>query len=279
MTIRTTGRTAGPARGAAVGLVRACHPLPTLAVTILTALIAAAAAAPPGAGLLVVAAVLTGQLVIGWSNDRIDVARDRAAGRADKPLAGGALSTRTVDAAIALAAVLTLVLSLATGWRPGLLHVVAVVGGGLAYNAGLKSTVASWLPYAAAFGALPAVVWLAAAGERPEWWLPAVGALLGIGAHLLNVLPDLDDDARTGVRGLPHVLGARGSRVLAGSVLLAAVVVVALGPDGRVGAADVALLAVGAALAVVAAAAHGRWPFRAALLLAGLVTVSFLLSA
>src|SRR3712207_7375206 len=32
---------------------------------------------------------------------------------------------------------------------------------------------------------------------------------LGVGAHLLNVLPDLEDDAATGVRGLPHVLGPR----------------------------------------------------------------------
>ena len=34
-------------------------------------------------------------------------------------------------------------------------------------------------------------------------WAVAAGACLGVAAHLANVLPDLADDASTGVRGLP----------------------------------------------------------------------------
>ena len=63
--------------------------------------------------------------------------------------------------------------------------------------------------------------------------MAAAGALLGVGAHLVNVLPDLADDAATGVRGLPHRLGARRSSVLAAAVLVGATVVIVVGAPGR----------------------------------------------
>jgi len=37
-------------------------------------------------------AVLLGQLSIGWQNDWTDAERDRAAGRADKPISAGEIS-------------------------------------------------------------------------------------------------------------------------------------------------------------------------------------------
>ena len=48
----------------------------------------------------------------------------------------------------------------------------------------------------------------------PPAWMMATGAVLGVGAHLLNALPDLADDDATGVRGLPQRLGAGRVRVL-----------------------------------------------------------------
>lgn len=48
--------------------------------------------------------------------------------------------------------------SLLCGLGAGLLHLLSGVGAALAYNAKLKSTALSWLPYALAFGSLPAVV-------------------------------------------------------------------------------------------------------------------------
>ena len=45
---------------------------------------------------LLAAALLTGQLSIGWCNDAVDRGRDVAAGRTDKPLAVGTLGVRTV---------------------------------------------------------------------------------------------------------------------------------------------------------------------------------------
>ena len=66
------------------------------------------------------------------------------------------------------------------------------------------------VPYVVCFGLLPVFVVLGCPGTpAPPWWLPVAGGLLGAGAHFANVLPDLDDDAATGVRGLPHRLGAR----------------------------------------------------------------------
>jgi 4-hydroxybenzoate polyprenyltransferase len=139
---------------------------------------------------------------------------------------------------------------------------------GHAYNLGLKATAFSWLPYAVAFGSLPAVVSLAGDGHPwPAWWLMGAGAALGVGAHLLNTLPDLADDARTGVRGLPHRMGEQVSRVAAALVLLTASALAALGPGDPGASTWVALVAV-VVLAVVAGTGRGRWPFRAAIAVA-----------
>jgi 4-hydroxybenzoate polyprenyltransferase len=250
------------------GLVRACHPGPTVAVTTLTALLAVAADAPVAVGALVTSAVLTGQLTIGWSNDLLDAERDRAAGRRDKPVAGGGVPVRVVQGAAGVALLLTVVLSLLCGWSAALAHLVLVVGSGWAYNLGLKGTAWSWLPYAVAFGALPAVVWLAVGVGLPPGWMMLVGALLGVGAHLLNVLPDLADDERTGVRGLPHRLGERRTRLLAPLLLLTGSVVVVLAPAGSPSWGGWGALAASVVLAAVAWRTRGPTPFVAAMALA-----------
>jgi 4-hydroxybenzoate polyprenyltransferase len=103
----------------------------------------------------------------------------------------------------------------------------------LLYDWPLKSTPFSVVPYLVAFGLLPAFVVVALPGHpAPPAWLVAAGALLGGGAHFANVLPDLADDAATGVRGLPHRLGATGSQVAAAVLLLAATLTLVLGPAG-----------------------------------------------
>ena len=103
--------------------------------------------------------------------------------------------------ACAVAVGLCVVLSLACGWAAGLVH-LGCTAAGWAYNLGLKATVWSWAPYAAAFGGLPVFVWLAGDDPGlPPWWLPLAAACLGVGAHLLNVLPDIDDDRPRGCAG------------------------------------------------------------------------------
>ena len=121
-----------------------------------------------------------------------------------------------------------------------------------------------------AFGALAAVPSLALPVVDVPWWQPVVGALLGVGAHLLNVLPDLDDDAATGVAGLPHRLAARvgatGVAALAVVLLLTASgLLLAAVPRGP-GVWVTAVLVVG--LAVLALVSSGRTPFRAAMAIA-----------
>ncbi len=250
--------------GTARGLALATHPGPALAVTGLTALLAAGDRTGLATGSLVTAAVFTGQLGIGWSNDVLDEARDRAAGRSDKPVAAGAVSAATVRVAIAGSLVVCVVLSLACGLMSGLVHLLLGVASGWAYNLWFKRMVLSPLPYAVAFGVLPAVVTLA--GADPSWppvWVMAAGALLGVGAHLLNALPDLADDRAAGVLGLPQRLGDRVVRVLAPVILLTASVVCVLGRGPS--PAGWALLAICVVLAAAAAVGRGRWPFAAAI--------------
>jgi 4-hydroxybenzoate polyprenyltransferase len=254
----------------------ASHPGPTIAVTTLTALLAVSAGHTLGTGALVTGAVLSGQLSIGWSNDLLDAERDREVGRADKPIAGGTVSAHVVRVATSLALLACIGLSLACGLPSAAVHLLLGVAWGWAYNAWFKHTLASPLPYAIAFGSLPAVVTLALP-ERdwPAVWMLATGALLGVGAHLLNALPDLDDDEATGVRALPHRLGARTVRWLAPLVLLLGSVVALLAP----GATPAAWLALGGcvALAAVAVAARGRWPFVAAIGIAAVDVVSLVI--
>ena len=236
-------------------LIAACHPGPVVAVTTIATLLAVAVDATVRTVVLVCVTFFVGQLSIGWSNDWIDAERDAAAGRADKPVAVGEVSTGQARAAAVIAAAATVPLSLAMGWLAGASHLV-LVAAGWAYNAGLKATVWSWAPYFLAFGLLPAIVVLASTADtRPPLWMMAAGGLLGVGAHLLNVLPDLEDDQLTGVRGLPHRLGRSRAGVLAPVVLVVASVLVVAGPAGDMGKAGVGALLFTAGVAAVAAVA------------------------
>ncbi len=239
-------------------LLRACHLEPTLAVTAITTVLALSTGRGSGA-VLVALAVLAGQLSVGWSNDYLDHQRDRAARRTDKPVAAGELSPTFVRDAAVIALVLCIPLSLLSGWRAGVAHLVAV-GSAWAYNLGLKSTVVSVLPYAGAFALLPSFVTLGLPGHPwPPWWATSAGALLGAGAHFTNTVPDLATDAETGVRGLPHRLGPRLSVLLSGALLGGACVLLAIGPPGAGPRAVVSLtLALLAVAAVTMAGLTGR---------------------
>jgi 4-hydroxybenzoate polyprenyltransferase len=264
-------------------LLRACHPAPTLAVTVLSGVLAVGAGLGALRVLLVVATVLAGQLAIGWANDAIDAGRDRQVGRTDKPVASGAVALGTVQAAAGLALVAAVGLSVLVAAVAGTGAAVAanlVLVGGLAYDLGVKATVWSWTPYALAVGALPAFVLLTGGLAVPVWVVLA-GALLGVGAHVLNVVPDLADDAATGVRGMPHRLaesyGVRAVAPVGALLLVLASVVLALGAPVT-GVLLVGLGVVVGALAVTAVVTGGRTAFRAAMAIA-LVDVVLLVVA
>jgi protoheme IX farnesyltransferase len=265
-----------------LALLRACHPEPTVAVTAMVTALAVTAGRDARGVLLVAAAVLAGQLSIGWLNDALDAGRDAAVGRTDKPIATGAVSVRTVAVASAVAAAACVPLSFASGVLAGGAHLVAVAAG-WAYDLGVKSTRWSVVPYLVCFGLLPVFVALGLPGAPlPPWWMPAAGALLGAGAHFANVLPDLADDAATGVRGLPHRLGAAGSRAAAGLLLLAATVVLAVAAP--LPAALAWAVPVLAALVLAAGFRAGRRPgsrapFRAVLVVAALAVLLLLVAS
>jgi 4-hydroxybenzoate polyprenyltransferase len=266
------------------GLVLACHPLPTVAVTAFTTAFAAAVGLPGGRVALVALAVLLGQLSIGWCNDWVDAPRDVAAGRRDKPAATGLVPPRMLAVAAVTALLACAVASLALGVRAAAAHALTVLGG-WTYDLWLKPTVLSFVPYAVAFGALPAVATLAGAPPvLPEPGVMAGGALLGLAAHFTNTVGDTEADAATGVRGLPQRLGAAVSlRISAVLVVLAALslLTAARGAGPLALAVLVAGAVVGAAGVVLGGdlSARGRLAFRLTMAAVALVIAGFLLSA
>jgi 4-hydroxybenzoate polyprenyltransferase len=123
----------------------------------------------------------------------------------------------------------TVPLSLLSGWRAGLAHIVAV-SLALGYNARLKETMASFVPYIVAFPLLVAFIALGRhPSQWPPWWALVGAALLGAGAHLANAAPDVGHDSAAGIRGLPQRLGARRSIEFALGLLVASAAVIGLG--------------------------------------------------
>lgn len=215
-----------------VALARSTHPGPSIAVTVITVLLGFGAGLDAVRLVFLGLAMLAGQLSVGLSNDWLDAERDRAVGRSDKPVALGWISVRAVRAAAWACAAAMAVLALPLGW-PALTTIVVAIALAWVYNAGLKKTVFSIVPYILSFGALPAIATLSrATPEAPATWALGVGGLLGAAAHFANTLPDLDDDAATGVTGLPQRLGCRWSSALTYVVLLAASVLEFFGTGG-----------------------------------------------
>ncbi|MGH3094847.1 MAG: UbiA family prenyltransferase [Streptosporangiales bacterium] len=265
------------------GLVRAAHPVPAVAVIAFVTVVAAATGRSPASCLLAAVTVLAGQLSIGWCNDAADAARDRRVDRQDKPIVAGLVDRRVVLVAAGIAVVACVPLSLANGLLAGAAHLVNVAAA-WAYNLGLKRTPLSWVAYAVGFGVLPGFVTLGLPGHPwPAPWGTAAAALLGLGAHLANVLPDIADDLRTDVRGLPQRLGARLTRAAIPVPLVAASVVLALGPPGppRLGALVALALAVVVAGFVPFLPAASTWrrvPFLISLVVAAIDVALFALS-
>ena len=117
-----------------LALLACSHPGPTVVVTTLAGLLAVGAGIGVGRIVLTVAAVLFGQLSVGWSNDAIDAQRDLAIGRRDKPIAAGVISRRAVAAAAGVSLVIALIISAIIGWEFCLAHGIALASA-WAYNA------------------------------------------------------------------------------------------------------------------------------------------------
>ena len=238
----------------AAALALSSHPGPSLAVTAVSVTLGIAVGLDPLHVATLGVAFLLGQLSVGLSNDWIDAERDRAVGRTDKPVAAGRVGIGTVRAASFATAIAAILLTLPLGWLATLAHTLFIVSA-WTYNLGLKNTPVSVVPYIVSFGLLPMIATLA----RPTpaaaaAWALALGALLGVAAHFANVLPDFDDDARTGISGLPHRLGRAASGVVIWASLAAGAIAAFFAPAGGktalqwIGLALTLLLAVAIAL-------------------------------
>jgi 4-hydroxybenzoate polyprenyltransferase len=248
-------RSVAPARGA----IRLVHPAPTLAVTALSAALGAILLVQAGPfdgdrWLLTVAAVLGSQIFTGATNDLVDRGRDQAAGRLQKPLAGGELSAEAALWIASIGLAVQLAASLQLGTAALLLGAGATLSA-LAYNLWLSRTPLSVVPYLVSFGLLP--LWVAAGVGVPlDRVLPAVPlvAPFAAAAHLANVARDYGSDAVGGSRSLAQVLGERRSVWLALALAMAVGVGVGLAMTVA-GRASVATMALG--LAGLAAVAQG----------------------
>lgn len=261
-------------------LLRSSHPGPSAGVTLITVLLGVAVGLEPIRVALLGLTMAFTQLSVGLSNDWLDAARDRDAGRRDKPIARGEITVSAVRAAALTAAGLGVLLSLTLGIPFAITHLVALAGG-WAYNAWFKHGPLSPLPYVMSFGLLPVLATLALPDPAlAAWWAVLAGSFLGIAAHVANVLPDLADDAATGVRGLPHRFGRVGSTLLGGLALTGAAVALTIG----IGlGSPVALIGFGLSLAASVAAVvftlrGSRWGFRF-VILAALIDVVLLVIA
>jgi len=265
----------------ATALARSSHPGPSVAVTIITIGLGFGAGLDPFRLVVLGVSMLAGQLSVGLSNDWIDAERDAAVGRKDKPIALGEITANEVRNAALVSAALMVVLAIPLGWATELVLIVAI-GAAWAYNAWLKKSVLSIVPYLIGFGALPAIATLSREPmAAPALWALGVGALLGAAGHFANTLPDLDDDAATGIRGLPQVLGRRWSSALTYLVLLGASVLEFFGTGGlgflpgELGlAASIVIAAVGGAMIL----RPTRWHFRL-IILAAILDVVVLIFA
>jgi 4-hydroxybenzoate polyprenyltransferase len=198
-------------------------------VTALVAVLVAARGADASTVAWVLASTAAGQASVGWSNDYLDRLEDAHAGRRDKPVVAGSVSPSSLARAAPVAFAASVGLSVPLGVPEAAVMGIAVASA-WAYNLWLKRTAASWAPYAVSFGLVPVYAWLATDAVPPPW-LVGIAALLGVAAHLTNVLPDLETDRELGRRGLPHRLGPRGSLFSACGLLVAALAV-ALGGSG-----------------------------------------------
>ena len=215
-------------------LARSTHPGPTVSVTVLALVIGVAVGLPPFEIVILGFVILTGQASIGLSNDWLDAERDRAVGRRDKPVALGLVRTETVRAWAVGTAVASMAASVLLGPSAAIVNIVFLASA-WSYNLGLKGTPFSVVPYLVSFGLLPLIVTFSLPDAAPAaWWAIGMGALLGAAAHFANVLPDLDDDRRTGIRGLPHRLGRTASGFLVCGCLVAASALAVVGLDDEV---------------------------------------------
>jgi len=201
------------------GLLKASHFGPTLIVTSISWFFARYYWWE-GPAFVIAFGVLTGQLVVGWSNDLYDYEDDLKHNRVKKPLVSGVISRKYLTKWLRFMVPFAFVANLfgPLGIKGGLVYMFGI-SMGVAYNFYFKYNIFSWLPYALAFAALPSCVAISKDINPPVWmWLG--GAIFGTAAHFINVIKDMEQDRASGIGGAPQRLGKRNS-IAAAALLIA----------------------------------------------------------
>lgn len=241
------------------------HPGPSVLVTIVLVAIAGLAAHRVPDALLclqLVGAMLPVQLCIGVVNDVLDLPADSVA-KPHKPLVRGVVSRRTAVVigvllgAIGLGAAATINL-------PTLSLDALALGAGLSYDLGVRTTPLSWVPWWGGMAVLP-LEGYAAVGSIPSRLLVLIPltALIALGLHFANAVPDIDGDRAAGRHSLPVIAGVSGSR-WGGPIALAATGALAVALAGPLGQAGVLLFGGTAVLfigVIAVSATRSRRPF------------------
>jgi 4-hydroxybenzoate polyprenyltransferase len=252
-------------------LLKASHLGPTLAVTLVSFLLATALWWE-GPAYFISFGVFLGQLLVGWTNDLNDYQDDLKHNRIGKPLVSGELTKTSLLRAVKITTPIAVVVNLfgPLGIKGGSLYLFGV-GMGVAYNFYFKSTVLSPLPYALAFAAFVSSIVIATDQNVPIW-LVLAGALFGVAAHFANVLKDLDQDLTSGIKGLPQRLGKKKTRVICGALLIALTLTLNSANPNQV------LLIVGLIGAALTTLSSSKWIFKV-LMITAIVDVNLLLEA
>lgn len=151
-------------------------------------------------------ALLLTQLAISLHNDYCDRELD-AATKPWRALPRGVISPEALLTGAGALCIGGLLVAALLG--PSVTGLVALgTAAGFAYNAWLKGTLWSWLPFWVALPSLPLCAFLAAERFEPALALGyLIGAPLVVAVHLADALPDVESDGAFGVRGLAHRLG------------------------------------------------------------------------
>jgi len=106
---------------------------------------------------------------------------------------------------------------------------VLMLGAGWWYNLYAKFHWSSPVAYLIGFGLLPAFALTAhPTPQVPSPWIFVVAGLLGVTAHFANALPDLADDKRHDIRGVPQLLGPQWSGVVLLTGVISAATLIAV---------------------------------------------------
>lgn len=215
-------------------LVRAAHPRLALVSALALAGAAALSGRTTAAVAMVLLTVLTGQAVLGWTNDLVDRRRDTSDERPDKPVAQGTLDPGDVTFALACAVLFVVPLAISHGVVAGLSYLGALVLG-VVGTVLLRRGWFSWVTWAASFALYPAfLAYGGFAGDGrdtpPEISVTVLAAVLGVCVHVLVALPGLVLDHENGMRHLPLRIALKvgAARLLWGTVAVTALVLVGL---------------------------------------------------